>query len=194
MKKLSALLILTALIIMSCGKKNEKTEVMDNPFFQEWDTPYGVPPFDKIKPEHYMPAFEEGMKQQKAEIDSIVNNTEAPTFENTVAALDRSGSLLNKVAMVFFNLAECMNSEEMEQIAEEISPKMSKHSDDISLNKKLFERIKAVYEQKDSLGLEPEQLRLLEETYKGFVHGGANIPEEQQARFRETNAQISLRT
>ena len=194
MKKLSALLILTALIIMSCGKKNEKTEVMDNPFFQEWDTPYGVPPFDKIKPEHYMPAFEEGMKQQKAEIDSIVNNTEAPTFENTVAALDRSGSLLNKVAMVFFNLAECMNSEEMEQIAEEMSPKMSKHSDDISLNKKLFERIKAVYEEKDNLGLEPEQLRLLEETYKGFVHGGANIPEEQQARFREINEQISLLT
>ncbi|MBR5832119.1 MAG: M3 family metallopeptidase [Bacteroidales bacterium] len=179
-----------ALMLGACGSK--KDVMKDNPFLTEWNTPYGVPPFDQIKTEHYLPAFEEAMRQQKAEIDSIVNNTEVPTFENTIEALEYSGALLDKVSAVFFNLSECENNEAMEEIAEKISGPLSKHSDDINLNADLFARIKTVYEQKDSLGLNGEQMRLLEETYKGFVRGGANVPAEKQARFREINEQLSL--
>lgn len=179
-----------ALLLGACGSK--KDEMKENPFLTEWDTPYGVPPFDQIKTEHYLPAFEEAMAQQKAEIDSIVNNPEAPTFENTVEALEYSGALLDKVSAVFFNLSECENNAEMEAIAEAISAPLSKHSDDISLNAKLFERIKAVYDKRDSSGLSWQEIRLTEETYKGFVRGGANVPAEKQARFREINEQLSL--
>lgn len=179
-----------ALMLGACGSK--KDVMKDNPFLTEWNTPYGVPPFDQIKTEHYLPAFEEAMRQQKAEIDSIVNNTEVPTFENTIEALEYSGALLDKVSAVFFNLSECENNEAMEEIAEKISGPLSKHSDDINLNADLFARIKTVYEQKDSLGLNGEQMRLLEETYKGFVRGGANVPAEKQARFRGINEQLSL--
>ena len=177
-----------ALMATGC-KKN-----MDNPFFSSWGTPYEIPDFGKIKTEHYMPAFEEGMKQQMAEIDAIVNNPEAPTFENTVEAYEYSGELLNNVASVFFNLSECENSDEMEAIAEEVTPKLSAHGDNIALNAKLFERIKTVYDQREGLGLNPEQMRLLEETYKGFVRSGANVPAEKQARFRELNEQIASLT
>lgn len=179
-----------ALLLGACGTK--KDEMKENPFLTEWNTPFGVPPFDQIKTEHYIPAFEEGMRLQKNEIDAIVNNTEAPTFENTIEALEYSGSILDKVSSVFFNLTECNNSDEMEKIANEIIPQLSNHGDDISLNAKLFERIKAVYDQKEELNLNAEQMRLLEETYKGFVRGGANVPAEKQARFREINEQLSL--
>lgn len=179
-----------ALMLGACGSK--KDAMKDNPFLTEWNTPYGVPPFEQIKTEHYLPAFEEAMRQQKAEIDSIVNNAETPTFANTIEALEYSGALLNKVAAVFFNLAECESNDEMTKIAEEVSPLLSKHGDDINLNAELFERVKAVYEQKESLDLNGEQMRLLEETYKGFVRGGANVPADKQARFREINEQLSL--
>ena len=191
MKKVSLIACGIAMLAMaSCGNKNN----MENPFFAEWDTPYGLPPFEQIKAEHYMPAFEEGMARQKAEIDSIVNNPEAPTFENTIEAMEYSGELLDKVCGVFFNLSECENNDEMEAIAEEVTPKLSAHGDDISLNAKLWDRVKAVYEQKEFFGLNEEQMRLLEETYKGFVRGGANVPEAQQARFRELNEQIASLT
>ena len=143
-----------------------------------------------------MPAFEEGMKRQKAEIDAIVNNSEAPTFENTIEALEQSGALLNEVSAVFFNLVECVNSDKMKAIAEKVTPKVSAHGDDIMLNEKLFQRVKAVYDQRNDLGLEGEQLRLTEETYKNFVRNGANVPAEKQERFREINsllASLSLR-
>ena len=188
-KKILTLSCAALLLGAACSNKDKMKE---NPFLTEWNTPYQVPPFDKIKTDHYIPAFEEGMKQQMAEIDAIVNNTEAPTFANTIEALEYSGALLDKVSAVFFNLSECENNDEMEKIATEITPKLSKHGDDISLNAKLFERIKAVYDQKDSLGLNGEQMRLLEETYKGFVRGGANVPAELQTRFREINEQLSL--
>lgn len=196
MKKTITLISLSVILLMAgCEKKNQQdSSLADNPFMQTWDTPYGVPPFDKIKTEHYMPAFEEGMKQQKAEIEAIVNNTEDPTFENTILPYEYSGELLYNVSMVFFNLASACNSEEMIAIAEEISPKLSAHSDDISLNKKLFEKIKTIYEQRNSLNLEPIDLRLLEETYNSFVRGGANIPEEMQARFRDINSELSTLT
>ncbi len=186
--------MLAAATMLLAGCKDKKA--MDNPFFSEWGTPYEIPDFQRIKTKHYMPAFEEGMARQKAEIDAIVNNPDAPTFENTVLALEYSGQLLNEVSSVFFNLNSCENSDEMDAIADEVTPLLSKHGDDIALNAKLFERIKAVYDQYKfgSLDLKAEQARLLEEQYKGFVRGGANVPEEQQARFRELNEQIASLT
>ena len=176
-----------ALTLLATGcKKN-----MDNPFFSEWGTPYEIPDFAKIKTEHYLPAFEEGMKRQIAEIDAIVNNPEAPTFENTILAYEYSGELLNTVSGVFFNLSECENNDEMEDITNKVTPLLSEHGDNIALNAKLFARIKAVYDQRESLNLNGEQMRLLDETYKGFVRNGANVPEAQQARFRELNTKIA---
>ncbi len=186
------LIVAAAALVLAAGCKDKKT--MENPFFSEWNTPYEIPDFSRIKTEHYLPAFEEGMRRQKAEIDSIVNNPEAPTFENTVLAYEYSGQLLQDVSGVFFNLSECENSPEMEAIAEEVTPMLSAHEDDIALNAALFARIKAVYDQREGLNLSPEQRRLLEEHYKGFVRGGANVPEAQQARFRELNEQIASLT
>lgn len=188
------MVIATALLTSGCKDKNEETDLKDNPFMEEWDTPYGVPPFDKIKTEHYLPAFEEGMKQQKENIDAIVNNTEDPTFGNTIIPLEYSDELLNKVSSVFFNLTECCNDEEMEKLADTIMPLVTQHSDDIMLNEKLFKRVKAVYDNRENEKLNPEQLRLLEETYKGFVRGGANVPTEKQARFREINTKLASLT
>ena len=198
---ISTLIAAMGILGTSC---NRKANNMNNPFFSAWETPYGIPDFSKIKTEHYMPAFEEGIRIQKEEIDTIVDNPDAPTFENTVEALEYSGQMLREVSGVFFNLSECENSDEMERIAEEVTPLLSKHSDDISLNAKLFARVKTVYEQyfpgEDETiitsvpELNGEQLRLLEETYKGFVRGGANVPAEQQARFREVNEKIASLT
>lgn len=196
MKKNMAIFALSAIFLFSCGKKKDDSASQDtaNPFFKTWTTPYGIPPFEEIKAEHYIPAFERGMEEQIAEIDVIVNNPEAPTFENTILALEYSGELLYNVAAVFFNLMEAVNSPEMEKIAENISPKLSKHSDNIGLNPELFKRIKTVYDNKENLNLTAEQMRLLEENYKSFVRGGANIPVEQQPRFREINEKLSLLT
>ena len=188
------MVVATALLTSGCKDKNEETVLKDNPFMEEWDTPYGVPPFDKIKPEHYLPAFEEGMKQQKENIDAIVNNTEDPTFENTIIPLEYSDELLNKVSMVFFNLTECCNDEEMEKLADTIMPLVTQHGDDVMLNEKLFQKVKTVYDNREKEKLNPEQLRLLEETYKGFVRGGANVPAEKQARFREINTKLASLT
>ena len=184
--------LIAAAALLFVGCKDKKN--MDNPFFSKWDTPYEIPDFSRIKTEHYMPAFMEGMKQQKEWIDNIANNSEEPTFGNTIIPYEYSGELLQTVSAVFFNLSECENSPEMEAVEEEVTPLLSAHGDDIALNAKLFARIKAVYDQRESLDLNPEQMRLVEETYKGFVRGGANVPEEQQARFRELNEQIASLT
>jgi len=186
MKKLCIMCIAAAMLVGGCKKESP------NPFFQTWTTPYEIPPFDEIKYEHYLPAFEEGMKQQKAEIDTICNNPDEPTFENTCEALEYSGELLNKVSMVFYPLSYACNSPEMIEIANTVAPLLSAHSDDISLNKELFKRIKTLYDKIDELNLEPVERRLLEEQYKGFVRGGANLPEEVQPRFREINEKLAL--
>ncbi|MCR4680753.1 MAG: M3 family metallopeptidase [Bacteroidales bacterium] len=193
----NSLIVMSVIILgVVCGscKKKEESKLKDNPFMQEWNTPYGVPPFDKIKTEHYLPAFEEGMKQQKEAIETIVKNTEDPTFGNTIIPLEYSDELLNKVSSVFFNLLECCNDEEMEKLADTIMPLYTQHGDDIMLNAKLFERVKKVYQNKDKEQLNAEQLRLLEETYKGFVRGGANVPADMQARFREINTRLAMLT
>ncbi len=189
--KLSILMAAATLFAVGCQNNQSDMNDTANPFFSEWNTPYNIPDFSRIKTEHYIPAFEEGIRQQKAEIDAIVNNPEAPTFENTILAYEYSGQLLREVSSIFFNLSECENSEEMEAIEEKVTPMLAAHGDDIALNAKLFERIKAVYDQRESLNLNPEQARLLVETYKGFVRSGANVPADKQARFRELNEQIA---
>ena len=187
MKKILIIMCVATAMMVGCCKKESP-----NPFFQTWNTPYGIPPFEQIKYEHYLPAFEEGMKQQKAEIDEICNCQDEPTFENTCEALEYSGELLYSVSSVFFNLEGACNSPEMEKIAEEVAPMLSAHSDDISLNKVLFERIKTLHDKKEELNLDAVEMRLLDEQYKGFVRGGALIPEEQQPRFREINERLAL--
>ena len=194
MRKVVSMIAIAGVLACSCSNKKEEQKNMDNPFLQAWDTPYEVPPFNKIRNEHYIPAFEEAIKQQKQEVDDIVNNSATPNFQNTIEALEYSGALLNKVSGVFFNLTECINSDEMNAIADTVIPMVTRHGNDISLNAGLFKRIKTVYENKEKENLEKEQLRLLEETYKSFVRGGANIPENQQARFREINEKISTLT
>jgi peptidyl-dipeptidase Dcp len=165
---------------------------MDNPFLSEFKTPHGVPPFDEIKNDHYMPAFIEGMKEQAAEIEAIVNNSEQPTFTNTIETFEYSGELLFRSRRVFNNLTSAHTSPELQNIARESSPLISKHNDDIILNEKLFARIKTVYDQRDDIDLEPEQRRLLEITYRDFVRGGANLPPEKRQRFREINELLSV--
>ncbi len=195
MKRIALILICLGLIFISCSQKSQEQAAQTaqvNPFFEEWDTPFGVPPFDRIKEEHYMPAFEEGMKRHNQEIDAIVSNSEPPSFENTVEALDRSGVFLTRVDRVFGNMASANTDAELQKIEQEVAPLLSKHNDDINLNEGLFQRTKAVYEQKDSLELNPEQKMLLEKTYKGFVRGGANLNEEEKARFREINEELSV--
>lgn len=181
-----SILILFSMTACSPNKTNE----IENPFFVEWDTPFGVPPFDKIKFEHYQPALEEGMKQQKAEIDSIVNNPDAPTFENTVAALDASGELLSKVSSVFYNMLSANTGDSLQQLAQDMAPSMTKHSDDIMLNEKLFERIKKIYDNRESL--EYEEQRLTEITYKDFVRSGALLNEDDKKRLREINEKFAV--
>lgn len=186
MKKFLFAMIAAGALVTSCGQKGT-----ENPLLAEWDTPFGIPPFEKIKIEHYMPAFVEAMAQHKAEIDSIVNNTEEPTFENTIVAYDNAGALLDKISPVFSNLSGTDSNPEVIALEKELSPLRSKHFNEISLNQGLFNRVKAVYAKKDSLGLDAEQLRLLEEMYKGFVRSGADLPEEQKAELKKINEEIS---
>jgi peptidyl-dipeptidase Dcp len=188
MKIPTLLLLVSGLLLWSCSKTEQ------NPFYSEYDTAFQVPPFDKIKEEHYLPAFKEGMKQHQAEIAVIVNNAEAPTLMNTVEALEKSGSLLTRVSSVFYSLLSANTNDTMQSIAEEVAPLLSKHQDDILLNEKLFERIKTVYDQGDDLNLNNEQQRLLEKEYKAFVRGGANLDEAKKARLREINEELSTLT
>jgi peptidyl-dipeptidase Dcp len=192
MKKAVLIGCLSILVCAACGKKAGETPVMDNPFFSEFATPFGVPPFDLIKPEHFMPAFERGMAEQKTEILAITSNPEPPTFANTVEALERSGALLNKAAGVFNNLTSSHTNEALQKIDKDLAPKLAQHGDDIAMNAALFARVKAVYGEKDRLTLSPEEARLLQETYKDFVRGGAGLPPDKQARLRQVNEELSV--
>ncbi len=164
----------------------------ENPFFIAWTTPFETPPFEKIKEAHYMPAFQAGMDQQKKEIEAITNDSAAPSFANTIEALEKSGALLTKVGNVFFNLTSANTNDEMQKIEAAIAPRLAGHQDDIYLNAKLFERVKAVYAEKDRLGLTIEQARLLEKTYKNFVRSGANLDEARKAELRKINEELSV--
>jgi peptidyl-dipeptidase Dcp len=171
-----------------------KTRETENPFFKTWDTPFQVPPFELIQNEHFLPAFQKGISQQEAEIEAIVSSTEAPDFGNTLEALENSGLLLSKVSSVFYNLLSSLTNDELQDIAKEVSPLLSAHYDNINLNPDLFARIQAVYEKRENLDLNPEQTKLLEETYKRFVRGGAALEEDKQERFREINQRLSILT
>jgi len=163
MKKITLLALLLGFILASC---TQKTTEMENPLLSEFTTLHCVPPFDLIKVEHYIPAYKEAIQVHNDEIAEIVNNPESPTFENTIEALEASGKLLTQVDYIFNNLNASLTSEAMQNVAKEVSPLLSKHTDDISFNIDLFKRVKAVYEEKDNLDLTPEQARLLELIYK----------------------------
>lgn len=180
-------LILSLLIGMTLIGCNSK-----NPFFSEYENEYGIPPFEKIKTEHYLPAFKEGIKQQQAEFDAIADNTEAPTFENTIEALELSGVLLEKVSSVFFNLYSAETNDELAEIANEVSPLLSEHGDNLYLNDKIFARIKTLYLDKENLSLNDEQNRVLENYYKDFVRSGADLSAEDKAKLREINKELSM--
>ncbi|MBQ3083256.1 MAG: hypothetical protein IJC47_04885 [Alistipes sp.] len=163
-----------------------------NPLFAEFDTPYGIAPFESITIDHYREAMLQGMEEQKAEIEAIVANEEAPTFANTIAALDRSGALLRKAGGTFGPLSSSNSTDATRALQKELSPLQSAHSDDINLNEALFARVKAVYEQRDVLDLTREEQKVLENTYKRFVRSGAELNAEQKERLRELNKEISM--
>ena len=167
-----------------------------NPFlnYQNWKTPHGTYPFDAIKVEHYMPAFDEGIKQGLAEIDAIANNPAAPTFANTIEAYEKAGKLLSVVASCFYNLTSAETNDSLAALELELSPKLSEYSSTILLNEKLFERIKAVYEQKDKLKLTAEQSKMLDDIYEGFANNGANLSAEDKEQFKALQAKLSKLT
>ena len=192
MKKIGLSLIALALIASSCKPTHEQKKDMNNPFFAQYTTPFEVPPFDKIKLEHYMPAIEEGIKEQTAEIKAITDSKDEATFDNTILAFDQSGRLLDKVNNVFFNLNSANTNDEMQALAREITPKLSTHHDNIMLNKELFKRVKAIYENRNTLNLDHEQLRVVEKYYQDFDRSGANLPDDKQAELRKLNDQLSM--
>ena len=184
--------IVAGLAVMLGACNSSETGKVGNPFLAEYTTPFEVPPFDQITLEDYKPAFLQGMEEQKKEIEAIVNQSEEPNFENTILALDQSGRLLSKVSSVFFGQNSANTSDEMQALSRELSPLLSKHGDDISLHPALFARVKKVYENQDKLNLNKEQKKLLEETYKDFVRGGANLPADKQEQLRKLNSEISM--
>jgi peptidyl-dipeptidase Dcp len=179
---------LAMLVLTNC----KKMTMSDNPFMLAYNTPFQVPPFDKIDTTHYMPAFLEGIKQQTAEIEALVYSTEEPGFDNTILALDRSGELLTRVRKVFYNINEANTNEQMQAIARQIDPIMSKHQDDIYLNEKLFARIKAVYDRRHEMKLDSQQIRVTEKYFRDFERMGANLPKDKQEELRKINAELSL--
>lgn len=165
-----------------------------NPLLAPFDTPYNIPPFEKIKPEHFIPAIEEGMKVHVVEINNIITNSEVPDFGNTIARLDYSGSLLRKVTSVFHNFNSSNTNPQIQSIAREMAPLLSSHYDNITLNEELFNRVKAVYDSKEKLSLNSEQARLLDETFKDFERGGANLDDNARERYRQINSRLSVLT
>ena len=190
MKRITALLtLILTMTLVSC--KSDK-HAGENPFFAEWNTPYGVPPFDRIAPEHFLPALERGMSLHDAEIDAITSDNDAPTFENVILAYDRSGRMLAQTELIFGMLCAAENTPEMQALQERVMPLLAAHADKILLNEKLFERVKAVYDQRGALELDAEQSRLLEKTYRDFVRAGALLDAEQKARLKAINGELSL--
>ena len=180
-------LVISLLCIMN-------TTIAQNPFLQPYQTPHGTAPFDRIRLEHYEPAVMEGMKQQNAEIDAIVQNPEAPTFENTIEAYEASGELLERVSSVFGNLMSAETNDEMQALARKLMPLMTEHGNNISLNEALFARIKAVYDQRNQLHLNSEQQQLLKDIYEGFALNGANLQGADRDTYRELSNRLSLLT
>lgn len=190
----STLLLSLSFSALTLQAQEQQSPNTMNPFFSAYTTPYEVPPFDQIKNEHFKPAILEGIKQQEAEINAIANNPEAPTFNNTILALENSGKLLNKVSTVFSNLNGANTNPELQKIAKELAPALSAHSDNINLNGKLFERVKTIWNNQNNLSLNQEQSKILENTYKNFVRSGANLSETEKERLRAINADLAVST
>lgn len=192
-KRLLPICMVITSMVVGCGE-SKQNDNMNNPLLGFFDTPFNVPPFDKIKDEHFRPAYAEALKLHNLEVDSIVNNEEEPTFQNTILALENAGSMLSQVAGIFGNLNSANKTDSLQAIAADMAPVLSAHRDEIQLNAKLFARVKAVYDQKDALGLDKEDIKLLEETYKGFVRAGANLPEESKEKLKAINSKLSTLT
>ena len=180
--------------LASCGQTTDADLVANNPLLAEWDTPYQTPPFSKIELKHYEPAIDYAIEQNRAEIDAIINNPEAPTFENTIVAMEQAGATLSRVTGVFFVLNNCCTSPEMQEIAQRVTPKLTELGNDVSLNPELFARVKAVYEQRENLDLDVEDSMLLEETYKGFARSGALLEGADQELYRQYTTELSQLT
>ena len=173
----------TALMMTSCNSKN--------PLLEEWNTPFGIAPFSEIKAEHYKPAVLKAIEEHNKEIDAIVANPDAPTFENTIVALDNSGELFDRIYAVFSNGASINATPEIMALETELAPIVSDHFNSISMNEALFARIKALYDDRDGLGLEPDQMRLLTETYKSYERAGATLPADKKEELRKINSRMS---
>lgn len=191
MKKPYFLPIFLLVILMSCNSQKETESEMQNPFFTEYNTPYGVPPFDDIKLEHYLPAIQEGITRHQQEIEAITSNSEEPTFENTILAFDESGEMLQKTYLVFENIESANTSDEMQELARTISPMVTAHRDEIMMNADLFKRVKAVYDQRENLNLDDQQMRVVEKYYQDFERNGATLSAQDQERLKEINKQLS---
>ena len=172
--------------LTSCGNKEEQ-----NPFLTDYTTPYEIPPFEQIKPEHYLPALRAGIEQHNAQIDSILNCTEEPTFENTILAFEESGEILTKVEMVFFALSESDSSDELVKVAEEFEPLVSQHNDEVAMNPRLFERIKYLYDRIDSLDLNIAQKRAVKDYYKSFTRNGALLSDADKEKLKALNTELT---
>ncbi|WP_295962135.1 M3 family metallopeptidase [uncultured Alistipes sp.] len=191
MKRIAGLFT-TLLLLMTLASCNSPKTSGENPFFSQWDTPHGVPPFDKIRPEHFMPALERGMSLHEAEIDAVASNKDEATFENTILAYDNAGQMLAQVELVFDMLCAADTNDELQALQEQAKPLLAAHRDKIRLDDRLFTRIKSVYDRRVSLGLDAEQARLLQKTYDAFVRAGALLGEKEKARLKEINGQLSL--
>ena len=189
MKRILAILLIFFAMTNSACDSTKVAKV--NPLVGAWETPYGVPPFDQIQPEHFMPAIEEAIAEHKAEIEAILAVTDEPSFENTILTFDNSGQLLEQVGLVFGMLSAAETNEELQAIEVELMPLLAQHDDAIMLNDALFERIKAVYDRRAKLGLDAEQQRLLEKTYTAFVRSGALLQGEKKERLRQINEELS---
>jgi len=186
--------IYTLILFIGVLQINMSPQTMsnDSPFFKEYTTPFQTPPFDQIMIEHYLPAFEEGIKIKRTELDEVINNPEAPTFENTITAIEKSGKLLTKVSRVFFNISGSNGNDETQKIAETITPELSKLNNDIYLNEKLFQRIKSINDEKEKLNLTSEQLKVLDNYYTDFVRNGIGLDEEKKTRLKQINEELSM--
>src|SRR5438132_10924453 len=182
---------IAAISVIAQTSPVQNPNMADNPLLSESSLPYHIPPFDKLKDEHFIPAIEAGMREQLKEIEPIANNSEKPTFDNTIVALERTGQLLDRAQRTFSNLNACQTNPARQKIDKETAPKLAAHRDEIFLNPKLFARVQALYEQRDKLGLDPESAYLLERYYKDFVRAGAKLSDSEKEKLKKINAELA---
>ncbi|MFH2095701.1 MAG: peptidase M3, partial [Bacteroidota bacterium] len=190
----SVIFIFSVIVFLSACKQEQEQQVVtesENPFFAEFNTPFNVPPFEKIDTSHYIPAFKKGIEEQQAEVDAIIASNEEPTFENTIVPYDQSGRLLKKVSNVFYSLNSANTNPSMQNIAREVAPLVTDHRDNIVLNEKLFQRIKSVYGKMDEAGLDDLQKRVLGKYYNDFVRNGADLNFEDKEKLRAINQELA---